>query len=353
MAILTRVTGKVFGSTAPADEIGQFGSALAGSPLNTSDIATIQSLPAYTNGWGSAVVSNDNFPPMEEVTGVLKTISYQACYLLQAGVPIYDANTEYAVGDIVRVSNGQQLDFYISIKGSNSLVNPEANIGKWGNTDFWVRATILGDREIGVPQITLNYTQQLPDNCIDLNGAAISRTGDYATLFSIYGTTYGAGDGSTTFNLPNFNDYYLCGGTTGGYISAGLPDLQLSTSQNGAHTHTMNAVAGHTHGGNTLDASGALQVVSVAAAGVFKTDSIIEGDAFDHSGSGGWGQGKRITFSTKNKWTGTTTTAGAHTPSMQSNGAHEHTIISSNSLVGATNTVKTNGIKLRVFTRYK
>lgn len=340
MAILTRVTGKVFGSTAPANEIGQFGSALAGSPLNTSDIATIQSLPAYTNGWGSAVVSSDNFPPMEEVTGVLKTISYQACYLLQAGVPIYDANTEYAVGDIVRVSNGQQLDFYISIKGSNSLVDPEANIGKWGNTDFWVRATILGDREIGVPQITLNYTQQLPDNCIDLNGAAISRTGDYATLFSIYGTTYGAGDGSTTFNLPNFNDYYLCGGTTGGYVSAGLPNLQLSTNNAGAHTHER----------GTMNITGTFGT-GAATPSLYKPDT---SGAFSNIGtngnrhassSGSEDRTSKIKFNAANTgaWTGHTT----------SNGAHTHTITSSNPLVGASNTVKTNGIKLRVFTRYK
>lgn len=34
------------------------------------------------------------------------------------------------------------------------------------------------------------------------NGAAISRT-TYAELFAVYGTTWGAGDGNTTFNLPN------------------------------------------------------------------------------------------------------------------------------------------------------
>lgn len=41
-----------------------------------------------------------------------------------------------------------------------------------------------------------------PTNYMFANGAAISRT-EYAELFSIIGTTYGAGDGSTTFNLPD------------------------------------------------------------------------------------------------------------------------------------------------------
>ena len=41
-----------------------------------------------------------------------------------------------------------------------------------------------------------------PDpNWLQCNGQAVSRTG-YAALFTAIGTTYGAGDGSTTFNLP-------------------------------------------------------------------------------------------------------------------------------------------------------
>ena len=42
-----------------------------------------------------------------------------------------------------------------------------------------------------------------PNGYLKCNGAAISRT-TYSGLFSVTGTTYGAGDGSTTFNIPNF-----------------------------------------------------------------------------------------------------------------------------------------------------
>jgi len=50
-------------------------------------------------------------------------------------------------------------------------------------------------------------------SCLQCNGAAISRT-TYATLFGIIGTTFGVGDGSTTFNLPTIagpvaNTYYV------------------------------------------------------------------------------------------------------------------------------------------------
>jgi len=42
----------------------------------------------------------------------------------------------------------------------------------------------------------------LPAGYLTADGSAVSRT-TYAALFSILGTTFGSGDGSTTFNLPN------------------------------------------------------------------------------------------------------------------------------------------------------
>lgn len=43
---------------------------------------------------------------------------------------------------------------------------------------------------------------------LDLNGAAISRS-TYADLFALYGVTYGAGNGTTTFNLPDARGEFL------------------------------------------------------------------------------------------------------------------------------------------------
>lgn len=50
----------------------------------------------------------------------------------------------------------------------------------------------------------------VPDGFLDCNGAAVSRT-TYAALFSKIGTTYGVGDGSTTFNLPTRDMTYYNG----------------------------------------------------------------------------------------------------------------------------------------------
>lgn len=48
-------------------------------------------------------------------------------------------------------------------------------------------------------------TASVPDGYLNCNGAAISRE-TYKNLFAIIGTTYGSGDGSTTFNIPNLSN---------------------------------------------------------------------------------------------------------------------------------------------------
>lgn len=70
------------------------------------------------------------------------------------------------------------------------------------------------------------------------DGATYSRT-TYSALFGVIGTIYGSGDGSTTFNIPNFRGRYPRGynswtspvGTT---IESGLPDITGSIMGNGS-----------------------------------------------------------------------------------------------------------------------
>lgn len=96
------------------------------------------------------------------------------------------------------------------------------------------------------------------------DGAAVSRQ-TYRRLFSIIGTTYGTGDGSTTFNLPNLKGRIIVGvdaaqtefdvlGETGGSKS-------IVTGAVPAHTHGY----GHTHGMNTVDTNHAHNVYTTGA----------------------------------------------------------------------------------------
>lgn len=74
-------------------------------------------------------------------------------------------------------------------------------------------------------------------------GAAVSRS-TYAALFAVIGTTFGVGDGSTTFNVPNYTNRTPYGTTVG--ATGGSADAVVVT-----HTHTATSTvadAGHRHG---------------------------------------------------------------------------------------------------------
>jgi hypothetical protein len=82
-----------------------------------------------------------------------------------------------------------------------------------------------------------------PTGWLECNGAAVSRT-TYSVLFATIGTTWGAGDGSTTFNLPP--DRYRRGRNA---AAAAVGTLQAD--QNKSHTHL---VSGNTAGlNNAID----------------------------------------------------------------------------------------------------
>jgi microcystin-dependent protein len=73
----------------------------------------------------------------------------------------------------------------------------------------------------------------IPSGFLLCDGSKVSRT-TYKKLFNVIGTTYGAGDGSTTFTLPNLIDRFLEGSSAAGkYREAGLPNITGSLSIRG------------------------------------------------------------------------------------------------------------------------
>ncbi len=107
------------------------------------------------------------------------------------------------------------------------------------------RITFL--ESIGNPIPTLSNI--LAENEIWLEGAEVSRE-TYAQLFEIYGTTYGEGNGETTFNLPDFRNRTIWGAEDFGYIEAGLPNINGSVSmQIGAGDVGSGSLYMNDHGG--------------------------------------------------------------------------------------------------------
>jgi len=105
----------------------------------------------------------------------------------------------------------------------------------------------------GIPSGTIVpwSDSSIPSGFLECNGSAVSRS-TYATLFGIIGTTYGSGNGSTTFNVPNLQDNVAVSksgtknlGSTGGAntvsatgnVGGSTANATLSTPQLASHNH--------------------------------------------------------------------------------------------------------------------
>lgn len=90
----------------------------------------------------------------------------------------------------------------------------------------------------------------VPSDYLECSGTAVSRT-TYSALFAVIGTTYGAGNGSTTFNLPDLRGEFVRGYDHGrgiDVIPSGRAIGSAQSSQNASHTHTATVTdPGHTH----------------------------------------------------------------------------------------------------------
>ena len=87
----------------------------------------------------------------------------------------------------------------------------------------------------------------MPSGWLLCNGSAISRT-TYSALFSAVGTTYGTGDGSSTFNLPNLSGRIVIGSSTGTDANSTAKTFAVG-STGGEYTHklTTNEMPAHHH----------------------------------------------------------------------------------------------------------
>lgn len=83
----------------------------------------------------------------------------------------------------------------------------------------------------------------IPTGWLECNGAAVSRT-TYANLFATIGTTYGAGNGVTTFNVPDLRGEFIRGWDNGRSVDPNRVFGSNQAAANNPHTHSQ---AAHTH----------------------------------------------------------------------------------------------------------
>ena len=120
----------------------------------------------------------------------------------------------------------------------------------------------------GIPTATIVpwSSASVPTGFLECNGQAVSRS-TYSALFAIVGTTYGAGDGSTTFNTPDLADNVPVGksnnkslASTGGAntvsatgnVGGSTANATLSTAQLASHSHGLSTTQQLNQTGNFL-----------------------------------------------------------------------------------------------------
>ncbi len=208
-----------------------------------------------------------------------------------------------------------------------------------------------------------------PDGWLPCDGRAISRT-DYGLLFGAIGTTWGAGDGSTTFNVPDLRGRVTVGtGNStddGGWVRGlslaqklgawmvylvqnNLPNYKLNVTSDGNHQHSgsTDSQGNHAHGGST-DSTGAhthdvpnQDVPNVISSG--STATLPGGGSHPITTNGAGAHTHGIT----------TTTDGAHTHNVSTTaggGGHTHDVWLQGGGVAHENTQPSAGVMKMIFT---
>jgi microcystin-dependent protein len=212
-----------------------------------------------------------------------------------------------------------------------------------GDTVVWDGTRWVGQMGGMVGELVIWSSNSIPDGWLVADGRAASRT-TYADLFAAIGTTYGAGDGTTTFNLPDFRGNIAVGrdagdadfntvGEVGGEKNVTLTVAQLpshshtqqahshggSAAAAGAHTHTgsTDSGIGHTHSGSWTDSATHSHNFSTrnGVQSKYDTPSNVRGVPGNNSSSGGGTHAHSIS----------TSITGAHTHTFTSSTAGEHT----------------------------
>lgn len=172
-----------------------------------------------------------------------------------------------------------------------------------GTDDVWLVSGV-GDRNVG--DVVITGAAAAPPLCLLAYGQAISRTA-YPALFEVYSTTYGTGDGSTTFNLPDLR----------GRVVAGQDDM------GGSSANRLTGASGSLDG-DVLGAVGGEETHALTTTELAEHDHAVTGNTggtsatFTYSAnSANWAGGSNLTITNlQASGLGSTITTPAHTHSI-------------------------------------
>jgi len=221
MPRLARYTQLIFGSSAAANQIAEFGSEAAGSPStysgSTITPTIVQTLSQYVSGWFAAVLGSYS-PTIEDMNALFYLCTYQLSYILSLGIAEWDPGTTYYTNAIVQVSGVT----YVSLTDNNLNNTPTTSLSNWktnglrgfrtvttsGNvlsSDQFVRSNSTGGNiTLTLPAISgigVGFSLQIKDVGTGGNKTTVQGNGtDTIDGTVIYSSTLGSHDSISLYN---------------------------------------------------------------------------------------------------------------------------------------------------------
>lgn len=202
------------------------GNLASAGTLTLSGVLSPAQITGNQNDYAPAGIANAqtlriNSDARRNITGIVGGASGRVLVLHNVGVfPIVIKMEDAASTAANRFSFGHTLS-----GGHSMRIEYDGTTARWRCTFREEPAGTLKDFAGGT----------VPEGYLACNGAAVSRTGTTQALFNEIGTTWGVGDGATTFNIPNFARRAVVG--SGGVGTATLGNAVGNTG--GEETHQL------------------------------------------------------------------------------------------------------------------
>jgi microcystin-dependent protein len=234
--------------------------------IESSVVTPSRAIVSTVNGLPTASVTTT--AELAFVSGVTSSIQTQINSKLNLSGGTLSGSLSLGGNKITSVANGTV---------SSDVVN-------FGQLTAFIRTAMI------FPYAASNAAALAPDFLI-CDGSAVNRT-TYSALFVLIGTTYGAGDGSTTFNIPNLVNNVPIGAGSTAALGSTVGATSFTTSSNGTHNHVLGT-------SGTMTAVNSASQAGIGSAGDVTTNPLVA-----PAGSGG---------ETLLRRTALTTDSGAHT----------------------------------------
>lgn len=177
---------------------------------------------------------------------------------LPGQIVVVTSGANYLKGSVTSYSGANLSLNVTSVNGSGTfgvwdigLSYDGLSLAKSGlNDDIFGLTGLVGPGLLPVGSVIFHAANTAPSGYLKANGALISRT-TYANLFASIGTTFGVGDGSTTFGLPDLRGEFIRGWVDNRVIAGetGRVFGSAQTDQMQGHRHTFTALVAHVGGG--------------------------------------------------------------------------------------------------------